>query len=228
MLKKMFAGKSQFGKHRIAYSVPDKIMRFSLVAMRLFLVAATIWMATHGAPGAALIVVLLIISYVPHYLFERGYGVVLPIEFHFTIAMFLFACIYLGTVLELYWHIPWLDKAMHGVSGALFGFFGFLILYTLQEQGKLKMSFKLMAMFAFCFSLAGGAMWEISEFASDYFWGSGAQRNGNGDTMNDLLYDAVGALVIAVAGYRYLKHGRGMLHRLIVNFRQLNPHLFGK
>lgn len=225
MLRNFFRNK--FGKHIVPYSINDHIQRFLIIAIRLFLVGAIAYMATHGAAGpAGLVAVLLITTYVPHLLFERGYGVVLPIEFHFVIIAFLFSCIFLGAVSQVYWHVPWWDKAMHGVSGVMFGFLGFLIFYTLREQNKLNMSLKLVAMFAFCFSLAGGAMWELAEFGSDHFWGSGAQRNGNADTMNDLLYDAIGALVIAVAGYRYLKRGRGVLRRFVENFKHLNPQLF--
>lgn len=217
----------KFGKHVVPYSVNDHIQRFLIIAIRIFLVGAIIFMFANGAAGpAALVTVLLITTYVPHLLFERGYGVILPIEFHFVVIAFLFSCIFVGTVSQVYWHIPWWDKAMHGVSGVVFGFLGFLILYTLREQNKLSMSLKLMAMFAFCFSLAGGAVWELAEFGSDHFLGSGAQRNGNPDTMNDLLYDAIGALLIAIAGYRYLKRGRGVLHRFVKSFKHLNPHLF--
>lgn len=229
MFKKMFSGGSHFAKQVVEYSRLDHVQRITIIAIRLFLVAAILWMITHNNAGPAMLVIILLINtYIPHFLFERAYKVALPVEFHFAIIIFLFSSIFVGTVLELYWYWPWWDKFVHALSGVIFGFLGYFILYTLYEQQKLKMSLKLIAMFVFCFSLASGAVWEIAEFVSDKLWDSGAQRNGNDDTMLDLIWDAVGALVVTVAGYRYLKNGRGYMHRFVKNFKQHNPQLFPK
>jgi hypothetical protein len=228
MLREIFSNKKGIAKHIVAYSRMDHIQRALIIAIRLFLVGAMVWMlATNRVGSAFLVVVLLITTYVPHLFFERGYGVKLPVEFHFVSVIFLFSCIFLGTISRVYSYWPWWDKAMHLASGIVFGFLGFLILYTLYEQNRLKASLKIMALLAFCFSLASGAIWEMSEYFSDNFLGSNAQHT-NEDTMNDIVFDMLGALIVSVAGYRYLKNGKGYLHRFINNFRHYNPHLFGQ
>lgn len=220
--------KTKLGFRRKVVTFNDHIQRFLITSIRLFLVGAAVWMFINNHPGQALIIlVLLLTTYIAHLFFERRLGLMLPIEFHCVITVFLFSCIYIGTISGAYWYVPWWDNAMHAISGVVFGFLGFLVLYTAYEQKRLQMSLKIMAMFAFCFSMACGAVWEIAEFSSDSLLGSIAQRN-NTDTMEDLLYDALGALLIAIAGYRYIKFGRGYLHRFVQNFRHHNPHLFAK
>lgn len=227
MLRDMFSRKSSFAKQSISYSKLDHVQRTLIIVIRLFLFAAFVVMLATGAPGKAfLVAILLVATYVPHFLFERGYKVALPVEFHFVAIIFLFSCIYAGTISHLYAFWPWWDDAMHGVSGIVFGFLGFMVLYTLHEQKKIKMSLKLLALFAFCFGVASGAIWEIAEYFSDTFLGTNAQH-ANQDTMDDIVLDALGALVVSIAGYRYLKNGKGYLHRLLSNFKYHNPQLFG-
>lgn len=226
MLRDVLASKNGFAKRLVNYSKMDYIQRSLIIAIRLFLLGAMIWLLATGRPGSAfLIIVLLAATYVPHFLFERKYGVALPVEFHFASIIFLFSTIFLGTISRVYHVLPWWDKAMHAASGVVFGFLGFLILYTLYQQKRLKMSLKLLALLAFCFSLAAGAVWEIAEFFSDNFLGSNAQH-ANEDTMNDIILDAAGALAVSVLGYRYLKNGKGYLRRLVKKFEHYNPHLF--
>lgn len=176
---------------------------------------------------AVLSVLIIFTTFIPHILFERRYGFGLPVEFHLIITLFLFGSIFIGTAIDAYQNIWWWDIAMHSVSGIVIGFMGFIILYTLYMQKRLDMSFKLMMLFAFCLSLAAGALWEVGEFSSDSLFGTSAQRGGNLDSMRDLIADAAGALIVAFAGYFYMrKPGTGPLTRWIAGFAKLNPHLY--
>jgi hypothetical protein len=86
------------------------------------------------------------------------------------------------------------------------------------------------ALFAFCFAVTLGVVWEIYEFTMDYFLNTNMQKyaleNGEllvgkaalADTMKDLIVDAIGAFVMSVIGYISLKHNKGWLERLQVKF----------
>lgn len=120
------------------------------------------------------------------------------------------------------------------------GFAGFLILYIIYRTGGFRASFKLIAIFSFCFALALGALWEIFEFGVDTFFGANMQkarglglesncntRLGVVDTMWDLILDAIGALIASITGYYYLKNKKiPIFSSLIKRFEEKNPNLF--
>lgn len=218
-----------YKKREVPYSATDRVQQFLIWLVRLFLVATFIWGGImQGNKEMAILSVLIIVTtFIPHILFERRYGLGLPVEFHLITTLFLFGSIFIGTAIDAYQNIWWWDLAMHGVAGIGLGFVGFIILYTMYMQKRLDMSFKLMMLFAFCLSLAAGALWEIGEFTSDALFGTSAQRGGNLDSMRDLIADAVGALIMSIGGFFYLrKPGTGPLTRLIISFTRLNPHLY--
>lgn len=217
-----------YKKRELPYTLSDHVQHVLIWIVRAFLVVTFGMGVMQGNKEMAILSVLIIATtFIPHIIFERRYGFGLPVEFHLGITLFLFGSIFIGTAIDAYQNVWWWDLAMHGVSGVGLGFFGFIILYTLYMQKRLDMSFKLMMFFAFCLSLAVGALWEVGEFASDSLFGTSAQRGGNLDSMRDLIADAAGALVAAIAGYFYLrKPGTGPLTRFIVSFTKLNPHLY--
>ncbi|MCF8052993.1 MAG: hypothetical protein K9L59_17280 [Desulfobacterales bacterium] len=93
--------------------------------------------------------------------------------------------------------------------------------------------FELLAI-AFVFAIGIGALWEIFEYGMDSFFGMNMQKEMRGDpsgltdTMWDMIVNTVGALVIAVLGYGYLKTAgsQSFLERWIHAFIESNPRLF--
>lgn len=92
------------------------------------------------------------------------------------------------------------------------------------------------ALFAFVFAVALGALWEVFEFAMDSLFGMNMQKailgdpSGLTDTMWDLIVDAAGALVIAVLGRQWLRTAGtdSFLEAWIDRFIEDNPQLFGR
>lgn len=155
---------------------------------------------------------------------ENRTAIKVPIEFEVTIAIFVFASIFLGEVgdaYELYW---WWDALLHISSGFILGFAGFLLLYIKVSQNKLKANNLIVGLIIFSLGMAFGAVWEIFEFGVDGFFGTNMQKNGLHDTMWDLIVDGGGALVVALLGSRYIQSGgKGFLDRWIRSFIKLNP-----
>ena len=137
--------------------------------------------------------------------------------------IFLYCAIFLGEVLDFYYLIPFWDIILHFFSGAMLGALGFILVSWLNdsEQVRVSLSPAFVALFAFCFALSCGALWEIYEYTFDGLLGLNMQKfiTASGetlvghaalrDTMKDIIVDAVAALLMAVLGYGQLKLARG-------------------
>ena len=74
-----------------------------------------------------------------------------------------------------------------------------------------------------------GVLWEIYEFAVDRLLGLNMQRQENGmaDTMEDLIVDMLGAVVVALMALAYFRSGRySFVADGVRGFLRENPHLF--
>lgn len=149
-------------------------------------------------------------------LFRGKFGVPIPSEIHIFAALFIFATLFLGEVLDFYRRVWWWDLALHASAGVLLGLLGFLFVYLANENElvDLRMKPSFIALFAFCFSVTLGALWEIFEFAMDAIFGLDMQKakwgdaSGLTDTMADLIVDALGAALMAGLGWLYMRRAR--------------------
>jgi len=169
----------------------------------------------------------LVLTFLPA-MIERNYKILLPAEFEIIMVAFIYTSLFLGEVHDYYTRFWWWDVILHVGSGLALGFVGFLILFVLYEEKKIRAKPVTIAIFSFSFALAIGASWEIFEFAMDGFLGFNMQKTGLADTMWDLIVDAGGALVTATIGFFYLKGGKHRIfNRLLTQFICQNPKLFG-
>jgi len=82
-----------------------------------------------------------------------------------------------------------------------------------EQKVRVQLSPLFVAIFAFCFALAAGAVWEIYEYTCDtllklnmqkYATEHGVELIGRAalrDTMKDIIFDAIAALGVAILGY---------------------------
>ena len=89
------------------------------------------------------------------------------------------------------------------------------------------------ALFAFFFAVAVGAVWEVFEFGMDRFFGTDMQPataydpSGLTDTIDDLIVDTIGAAIVSLAGWRYLTRAREpRVDDWARRFIQRNPQIF--
>ena len=136
--------------------------------------------------------------------------------------VFLYCAIFLGEVLSFYYLIPHWDIILHFFSGAMLGALGFILVSWLNDSEKVRVSLSpaFVALFAFCFALSCGAVWEIYEFVFDGLLGLNMQKfttaagevltghDALRDTMEDIVVDALAALLISVIGYVRIKAGK--------------------
>jgi len=168
----------------------------------------------------------LMLSLAPPFLASRLH-IRLPRWIIAAVALFLFATLFLGEVLDFYERLWWWDIALHGLSALGFGFTGFLFVFILFEGDRYAAPAWAMGLLAFCFAVTIGALWEVFEFSMDQAFGMNMQKSGLVDTMGDLIVDVIGAGIAAITGALYLRGlALGSVAALFDEFVQLNRRFF--
>lgn len=185
--------------------------------------------------ATAEILVILSITFLPLLLGKR-FQVRIPHEFELFAVVFIYASLFLGEIHGYYTRYWWWDMVLHAGSGLLLGILGFLMVYVLNEKEDIELELNpgFMALFAFVFAIALGVIWELFEFSMDQIFGMNMQKpmfndpSGLTDTMWDLIIDGIGAGIISVLGYGYLrtKGSDSFLEKWIDNFIENNPRFF--
>ncbi|MBC8192743.1 MAG: hypothetical protein ISR87_13315 [Candidatus Marinimicrobia bacterium] len=188
--------------------------------------------------ATAIITAAIILLTLAPLILRRRLVVFIPPEFELMAIAFVFAALFLGEIHGYYTRYWWWDIALHTSSGGLLGIIGFLLVHILNEEEKIDIHMRpgFVAFFAFLFAVGLGAIWEIFEFSMDQFFGFDMQKemlndpSGLTDTMWDLIVDTLGAFVISLLGYGYLKKAgnTSFLERWIDNFVESNPKMFSK
>lgn len=202
--------------------------RITLILQGILLVGLALSIWNRVWMNAFLVGTILLLTFWPAFV-GRRFEIFIPPEIEVAAIVFIFATLFLGEMQGYYARFSWWDKVLHTSSGFLLGVLGFLLVYVLNQDERVDLSMKpgFVALFAFVFSVAVGAEWEVFEFAMDSLFGMNMQKSGLVDTMWDIIVDSVGALVIAVLGYGWMKGGReSFLEDWIENFVRANPRLF--
>ncbi len=154
-----------------------------------------------------------------------------PLKDDAAVCCFLYCAIYLGEVRAFYYNVPHWDTILHTFSGAMLGALGFSVINFLNKTDRVPMNLSplFVVVFAFCFALALGVVWEIYEFTADALLHTNMQkfalesgeplvgRDALMDTMKDLIVDTLGALAMSIIGYISLKHKKGWVEKLLLH-----------
>ncbi len=150
---------------------------------------------------------------------EKRKSIDIPDTMEIIYFIFLYCAIYLGEVQDFYYLIPYWDSILHTFSGAVLGVLGIILVRFLNEHERVAIDLNplFISIFAFCFSVAAGTIWEIYEFFADgilslnmqkFILVDGTQlvgREALSDTMSDLILDTISALIISSIAYPILK-----------------------
>ena len=129
--------------------------------------------------------------------------------------VFLYCAIFLGEVRSFYYAVPYWDNILHCMSSVMSGIFGFMMISILNRGrgATTRLSPVFTALFAFCFSVMVGAVWEIYEFSVDSLFGLNMQKfiledgtvlvgqEALSDTMLDIIIDCIGAAIASALGF---------------------------
>jgi hypothetical protein len=205
-------------RERILFSASYTIKAILIVA-----IVASLFQ--HNYTILVISILAFILTWLPS-IVERNYCIHLPIEFEFFIVLFIYASIFLGEVRDYYTKFWWWDVILHGGAGIVLGLVGFLIMYVLYSEEKLRAKPFWLVLFGCSFAIAIGTIWEIFEFGVDQFFSTNMQKSGLQDTMWDLIVDCIGALIASVVGYFYVRGDRKSVYgKLVHRFLCKNPRL---
>lgn len=165
---------------------------------------------------------------------SRKLNIKIPRLLTLMFLIFLYCAIFLGEVANFYYRIPHWDDILHFFSSMMTGFLGFLTVSLLNSHEKVKMNMSptFVALFAFCFSVTIGAVWEIYEFSFDGILGlnmqkfrleSGVDLIGRAaltDTMKDIIVDCLGALTASTVGRISLIQKKGSIYNYYNDSKQ--------
>ena len=183
-----------------------------LRAIRLLLaIEAGVAMIRGVGPAVFVTLAALVLTFLPA-LFASRVGLRLPQSFLAAIALFVLATLYLGEVHAFYDRFWWWDLALHFGSAMGFGILGFLLVFMLFQGDRYAAPPWAVGALSFCLAITVGTLWEIFEYGMDRLFGFNMMKSGLADTMGDLVVDAVGAALAALAGviYLYDRAGRGL------------------
>lgn len=158
---------------------------------------------------------VLLLSFAPA-IIEHRLRVPLPVELTLITCIFLYASFALGEVRDFYEKIWWWDLALHGISALTVGIIGFLSIYVFYMTRRIRVAAGWIATITFALAVSVGTIWEIFEFAMDWYFGFNMQKSGLTDTMTDLSINAAGAAVAAAIGYFYVYDQDSLLGRRLI------------
>lgn len=147
-------------------------------------------------------------SFIPNFL--KKFELDIPDFIYIIFIFFILAHYFFGEILGFFAKVKWWDSALHTFSGMLIALLSFSLINLLNKNTDgFKLNIWFAALFAFCFTVMVGVIWEIFEFCSDLWFDSNMQRayvstlHGRGealvgqdalkDTMKDLILDVIGA-----------------------------------
>ena len=154
---------------------------------------------------AGLAIIALLITIVPYVIRGKdGMRVCLPWGVNLLIALSLFLHVagYAGEYYETYF--PYYDKIAHIISSSTIAILGFVLVLLVDRLNDLGLRRWMIAVLILSITMSMGAIWEIYEFAADQILGTRLQY-GLTDTMLDLIFDLLGAILVAAFGSLYLR-----------------------
>ena len=207
----------------------SKILYFSVlisfIVPIVFLTARIISMLTNeisepSRPISDYVLMLLecvlgvVVIHLPSFL-ERKFFFSIPKTLYIMYLIFLYCAIFLGEIRDYYYIVPHWDSILHTFSSLMSGAFGFMVVDILNQDKhtSINLSPVFVAVFAFCFSVAFGTLWEIYEFSFDGLLGLNMQKyrladgtllvghDALSDTMKDIILDTIGAFAASLIGF---------------------------
>jgi hypothetical protein len=205
---------------------PRKVRTIILNLIRVLLLVAFVG-AIYNERKLIVFISLLafVLTFLP-LIFKRAFDIELPAGFEVIVILFIYGALFFGRVNGFSNDFWWWGIFLNLVLATAFGFMGLAVMYSLYKGDKIHGSPLIIAVFAFCFAVAAGTVWEFFEFFVDGVFGFNLQQTSN--TMVDLVANMIGALVISSAGYFYIKNGKVVLiSGLVSKFIERNPRIFG-
>ncbi|MDD2413878.1 MAG: hypothetical protein PHI94_01760 [Eubacteriaceae bacterium] len=138
----------------------------------------------------------LILFMIPSFI-EKKLQIELPNTLEIIIVIFIFSAEILGEIQSYYLIFDNWDSMLHTLNGFLMAAIGFSLIDILNENENiaLDLSPAFVAIFAFCFSMTVGVMWEFFEFGMDMLFKTDMQKDTIIPFISSVLLNPTGANV---------------------------------
>ena len=172
----------------------------------LLIFSAILFLIQKDWPSAISTILILLLVLSPS-LLKKKFNLFLPFELDLLIGIFIFITLFLGSLQNYYERFPLLDGIIHFKSGLLLGILSFIIIYTINISRRkiIILSPLFISIFAVSFSMSISVIWEIYEYFVDMYLGFNMQESGLQDTMGDLIVNTLGAIIVSIFGYIWMK-----------------------
>lgn len=205
-------------RHRGAGTV-STALRAAMRLLQLAILVVAIGAVAIGEFGLAVsTAVMLAIALLPDVVrYRYGYRLNAVLAFLVALSPFMHAVGSLGP----YHAVPFFDDVAHAISASLVAGAGYVLVQVVDDQsegieipGDLRFAFELI------FAISFGVVWEIAEFASGLLASVvGGEpilaQYGLDDVVMDLLFNTIGATVVALWGTSYFDGVRGLVARRV-------------
>lgn len=205
-------------------------LTLTLLLQSLLAVGFVLFLLRGDWENVVLTAIVILLTLAPA-LLDRTFRIIIPPEFQFLAAAFVYLSLYLGSARDFYYHFWWWDAVLHTGSGFLLGIIGFVAIFVLNRTDRIPRDLTpvFICFFSVTFAVFLGVLWEIFEYAVDRFAPSiNMQSNETGvvDTMHDLIVDTLGAVIVSAMGWAYLRTGRySFIADAVRSFVDRNRHL---
>jgi len=198
----------------------SKIKRIILFQFFRILLIISLAIEIETGRWAILIVNLLVLflTFLP-FIMEKTFSISLPLKFDILFLTCLVSAVFLekllsGVVLQVFF-------------GMSLGVIGFILMFLLYSNSRIKTSYVFIALFSFCFSVSLGAIWEVFRYFLQVFFNLEIGNFSINYTVWSLVFTMIGALIASTSGFLYIKYKKnGALHRLAAAFMRARPKLF--
>lgn len=130
--------------------------------------------------------------------------ILLPSSFQLISLIFILLAQYFGEIKKFYSMFWWWDLFLHGIFGSYMVIIGLHLIQgiIIKEKETTKQRFTIFTLiFAFCFSITLGTMWEMFEFIGDFIFKSRMVKGGITDTSTDILIKIFSAFITSMVYY---------------------------
>lgn len=173
--------------------------------LRLLVIFCMIREIINGNILNALLCILSLILFLLPFFVEKTFKVDLPVTLEVMIFIFIFSAEILGEINNFYGEIPFWDSILHTLNGFLCASVGFSLIYLLNENiESFNLSPIFVAIFAFCFSMTIGIIWEFFEYSMDKYFNFDMQKDNYVSKINTVIIDPKqDNNVITIDGIKY-------------------------
>lgn len=183
----------------------NKALSLFYLLLRISVIGILIAQFFNGNFENVMLCVLTLILFAIPPLIERRLKIEIPDTLEVIILLFIYAAEILGEIRSYYTAFPAWDTMLHTINGFLCAAIGFSLIDILNRNDRFKFSLSpfYLALFAFCFSMTIGVLWEFFEFGMDQFFGKDMQKDTIIQSFQTVLLDpAKGTLPITVDDIR--------------------------